>query len=218
MNPRVRTFPRTVIIGLLLAVVTLALAFLLTNLKSRASQKNPPPLYGTVGDFTLTNQTGAATSLADLRGHIWIADIIFTHCAGPCPRMTRQMKELQDALSSGSGTKLVTLTTDPDNDTPAALAKYADRFGADTRRWLFLTGTKKEIASLAVNSLKLSAVEKKPEERESADDLFVHSTIFVVVDKRGQLRGVYETGGEGIDWSKSKQEILAAVASLEREK
>ncbi len=113
--------------------------------------------------------------------------------------------------------KLVTLTTDPDFDTPPVLRAYAERFQADTNRWMFLTGTKQEIAKLAIDSLKLTAVEKKPEERESPQDLFVHSTIFVVADKQARLRGVFETTGEGIDPQKVKTEILAAVSQLERE-
>ena len=103
--------------------------------------------------------------------------------------MTRQMKEIQDALPKDAKTKLVSLTTDPDNDTPAVLKTYAEHNGADTNRWMFLTGTKKQINNLAVDSLKLSAVEKKPEERMSPEDLWVHSTIFVIVDKHAQLRG-----------------------------
>jgi cytochrome oxidase Cu insertion factor (SCO1/SenC/PrrC family) len=171
-----------------------------------------------VADFTLTNQNGQALSLKDLRGRIWVADIIFTRCAGPCPRMTRQMKELQDALPPGDRTRLVTLTTDADFDTPSVLRSYADRYGADTNRWMFLTGDKKEIAKLAIDSLKLTALEKKPKERTSPADLFVHSTIFVVVDKRGRLRGDIETTGEDIEPRKVKTEILAAVRRLERER
>ena len=94
---------------------------------------------------------------------------------------------------------------------------YAERFQADPRRWMFLTGTKQDIAKLAVDSLKLTAIEKKPEDRESPQDLFIHSTIFVIADKRGQLRGVFETTGEGIDPQNVKTQILAAVAQLERE-
>jgi cytochrome oxidase Cu insertion factor (SCO1/SenC/PrrC family) len=131
--------------------------------------------------------------------------------------MTRQMKELQDGLPPASQAKLVTLTTDPDFDTPTVLRAYAERFRADTNRWMFLTGTKQEIAKLAIDSLKLTAIEKKPEERESPQDLFVHSTIFVVADKQGQLRGVFETTGEGIDPQNVKEQILATVRRLERE-
>ena len=215
MNPPARRLPWTIGIGLALLVLILALAFLLADASAQRSRRLP--VYAQVADFALTNQAGQAVSLADLRGRVWVADIIFTRCPGPCLRMTKQMKELQDALPPTSGAKLVSLTTDPDYDTPAILAAYAQKFGADTNRWTFLTGTKKEIGNLAVGSLKLSAVEVKPQDRTSETDLFVHSTIFVIVDKSEQLRGIFETGGEGVDWSKSKRDILAAVKQLERE-
>jgi protein SCO1 len=205
------------LIGLVLAASTLLLALLLTQLKPRTAPDHSLPVIGAIAGFTLTNQTGSAASLADLRGRVWVADIIFTRCPGPCLKMTRQMKELQDGLPPASQAKLVTLTTDPDFDTPTVLRAYAERFRADTNRWMFLTGTKQEIAKLAIDSLKLTAIEKKPEERASPQDLFVHSTIFVVADKQGQLRGVFETTGEGIDPQKVKTEILAAVRQLERE-
>ena len=203
--------------GLALVVFTVALVLVLTGLKFQGSPGKPLPMIGPIADFALTNQNGRAVSLADLRGRVWVADIIFTRCAGPCPRMTRQMKELQDALPPDSQAKLVTLTTDADFDTPPVLRVYAERFGADPNRWLFLTGTKQEIAKLAIDSLKLTAVAKKPEERESPADLFVHSTIFVVADKQARLRGVFETTGEGIDPRAVQTQILAAVRQLERE-
>ena len=131
--------------------------------------------------------------------------------------MTRQMKQFQDALPPNSQTKLVSLTTDPDFDTPPVLIAYAKQFGADTNRWMFLTGKKEEIAKLAVESLMQTAVEKKPEERESPNDLFIHSTRFAIVDQRARLRGVFETTGEDIDPQKTKSQILAAARRLERE-
>jgi protein SCO1 len=217
MNSPTRTFPWTIVIGLLLVTFTLALAFLLAELKARSVRAHTWPVLGQVKDFTLTNQSGATVSLDALRGRVWIADIIFTRCPGPCLRMTRQMKELEAALPTNSPVKLISLTTDPEFDTPPILSKYAERFNADTNRWNFLTGTKQQIADVAVGSLKLAALEKKSEDRESTDDLFIHSTIFVAVDKRGQLRGLYETGGEGVDWSKSKQRILDTIKELEKE-
>ena len=217
MNPAARRFPWTVGIGLLLLILTLSLAFLLAQARSAAEHRQALPVIAPIADFSLTNQNNAAVSLADLRGRVWVADIIFTRCGGPCPRMTRQMKELQDALPKDDQTKLVTLSTDPDNDTTTVLKTYAERNGADTARWMFLTGDKKQINNLAVDSLKLSAVEKKPEERTTPEDLWVHSTIFVIVDKHAQLRGVYQTGGEDVSWPDEKARILAAVKQLERE-
>ena len=218
INLRARRIEWLAWVGVLLVTATLLLAFLLANLKMRARLAKPLPVYGQVADFTLTNQNGRAVSLADLRGHVWVADIIFTRCQGPCPAITRQMNYLQQALPAESQAELVSLTTDPDFDTPPVLKAYAEEFGVDTNRWMFLTGPKKDIAKLAIDSLKLTAIEKQAAERESPNDLFVHSTIFVLVDQRGRLRGVFETTGDEIDPQKVKAKILADVKRLERER
>ena len=175
-------------------------------------------VIGPVADFTLTNQDGRISTLADFTNRVWLADIIFTRCAGPCPRLTQQMRQVQDSLPKDSGAKLVTLTTDPEFDTPAVLKKYGERFGADFNRWTFLTGTKSEIAGVAANSLKLSAQPVKPEEQKNSADLFIHTTIFVIVDKHAQLRGFFETGGDGVDWTNAVlPKILKSVRQLENE-
>ncbi len=110
----------------------------------------------------------------------------------------------------------MTLTTDPDNDTPAVMKRYGERFNADFNRWTFLTGTKKEIAALASGSLKLSAVPVPLEDQKSVADLFIHTTIFVIVDRHAHLRGIFETGGEGVDWTNVVQpKLLATVRQLE---
>ncbi|HSY09451.1 MAG TPA: SCO family protein [Candidatus Dormibacteraeota bacterium] len=210
--------PRTLWLGTGLLLGFLGLAYLLSLAELKRTNETALPVLGQIADFTLTNQDVKITTLADLTNHVWIADIIFTRCAGPCPRMTAQMKSLQDSLPQTSDAKLVTLTTDPDYDSPAAMKKYGQHFGADFNRWTFLTGTKNEIKNLAANSLKLSAVPVKPEDQKNSADLFIHTTIFVVVDKHAQLRGIFETGGEGVDWTNSVQpKLLATVRRLERE-
>src|ERR1700761_2825231 len=91
--------PRTIWVGLLLFFALFILAFMLWLVQgSRNFGQVPLPFYGTVADFTLTNQDGQATSLASLTNHVWVADIIFTRCAGPCPRMTGQLRSVQDLL------------------------------------------------------------------------------------------------------------------------
>ena len=85
-------------------------------------------------------------TLADLTNRVWVADIIFTRCAGSCPVMSKQMKSLQDALPPASRAKLVTLTTDPDFDTPPVLKKYGERYGADFNRWTFSPARKRNSA------------------------------------------------------------------------
>ena len=208
-----RPFDALVWAGLFLVIATVVVAFI-ANRAKRAQP--PPPVYGQVTEFTLTNQNHQPVTAGSLLGQVWVADIIFSRCAGPCPEMTRKMGELQSALPATLPVRFVTLTTDPGYDSPDVLRRYGEKFGADPGRWLFLTGAEGQIYKLAVEQLKLTAIEKKPEERESAADLFIHSTIFVVVDRKGQLRGVFESTGEGVDWTQVKQELLAMVERLSR--
>lgn len=218
MNPQARRFGWFVWGGVILTLTILLLGFYLASLKLRTAVGKNLPVLGTVQDFKLTDQRGKTVTLEDLRGHVWIADIIFTRCAGPCPEMTRQMRMLQEKLSSLRSVQFVSLTTDPEFDTPAVLARYAERFDADQQSWRFLTGTKAEIGRLAIDSLKLTAIEKKPEDRDNPEDLFIHSTIFVIVDKKARLRGVFETTGEDVNVARVHQDILAAARRLEHEK
>jgi protein SCO1 len=204
-----------VVVGMVLAAGIALALYVLTTLRSGASR--PLPQYGMVADFTLTNQSGQRVTLTNLLGHIWVADVIFTRCAGPCPKMTRQMRELQEVLPSSSTAMLVTVTTDPEFDTPPVLAAYAERFKADTNRWIFLTGPRRDTAALVSGSLKLTAVEKAPQEREAEQDLYIHSTLFVLVDKHGHLRGIYETSGEGIEPGAVRNRILADMRRLDHE-
>lgn len=208
---------RVLWMGLALTATLLVLAFFLATFRTGISQGKPLPVFGQVADFTLTNQDGRPISLADLHGKVWVADIIFTRCPGPCLKMTRQMSQLQAALPAKSQAELVSLTTDPEFDTPPVLKTYAQRFGADFNRWMFLTGSPKQIANLAIDSLKLTAIGKKPEERQSPVDLFVHSTILVVIDKQGRLRGIFETTGDNVDPLQTRREVLRAVKKLEHE-
>jgi len=218
MSDNPQQLPRTLWLGIGLIFGLLALAWLLSLAEIQKSRRADLPLLGQIADFTLTNQTGKTTTLADLTNHVWVADIIFSRCAGPCPRMTGQMRSVQDKLPETSGAKLVTLTTDPDYDSPPILKKYGERFGADFSRWTFLTGTKSEIGALAAGSLRLGAVPVKPEDQKSDADLFIHTTIFVVVDKHAHLRGIFETGGDGVDWTNTVEpKLLATVRRLERE-
>jgi protein SCO1/2 len=218
MNRSGKTVSWVVWVGLGLIIATLAVALMLLKLKSDlAARPRQLPVIGTVPAFALTNQLSQPVTLGSLTGRVWVADIIFTRCAGPCPVMTRHMRELQDALSPASRAQLVTLTTDAPYDTPAVLQKYGEKFGAHADRWNFLTGQPKDVANLAIDGLKLTAIAKKPEERTAPEDLFVHSTIFVIVDKQGRLRGAFQTQGEDAGWSTTKQQLLAAIRQLENE-
>ena len=176
------------------------------------------PFLFQVPPFTLTNQQGRAFHSDELRGKVWLAAIIFTHCAGPCPRMTQRLAELQAVVPSDQAVRFITLTTDPENDTPAVLSTYAQRFGAAPDRWQFLTGSKAQIADVAVRGLKLTTLPKDPEKMENPNDLFIHSTILIVVDKRGRARASIETEpAEGEPIPDVKAAALPIIEQLLRE-
>jgi protein SCO1/2 len=176
--------------GICFVVLAIVAAFIRERLRAPVGKY---PVIAPVAGFTLTNQLARPVSLGDLRGQVWVADVIFTRCPGPCATMTRRMADLQAALPTNAPVRLVSLTTDPAHDTPPVLARYGERFGADPARWLFLTGPKPELIKLAVDSLKLTVLDKDEARRTSPDDLFIHSSIFVVVDQQGRLRAVVES-------------------------
>jgi protein SCO1/2 len=180
-------------------------------LAGRLGRQSPPaPVYGEVKDFSLTNQASQRVSLEDLKGKVWIADIIFTRCPGPCLRMTREMRKLQQALPSDGSVWLVSLTADPAFDTPTELARYGTRQGADFRNWHFLHGSKSSLYDLAIRGLLLAVEEKGEAERESEADLFIHSTRFAVIDKRGRIRGMFD-GTEAASTAAAKSLVEALL-------
>jgi len=218
MSDMPQQLPRTLWVGVFLMFCLLCVAGLLSMMVVKDDPKHVLPIISQISDFTLTNQDGQVTTLAALTNHVCVADIIFTRCAGPCPRMTAQMKTVQDRLAPDSNVRLVTLTTDPDYDSPEILKRYGQRVGADFNRWTFLTGTKESIAGLAAGSLKLGSTPIAPADQKTPVDLFIHTTIFVFVDKHARLRASFETGGEDVDWENNvRPKLLADIKRLERE-
>src|SRR4029077_17286918 len=132
--------------------VFLAPVILLTACGSSKSSLDD---YGTVPEFTLTAQDGQPFSSRGLQGKIWVADFIYTTCSGPCPRMTSQMREVQDAIIKIPDVKLVSFTVDPAKDTPPVLADYARTHGALPERWSFLTGPGATLQKLDRDAFKL---------------------------------------------------------------
>lgn len=194
-----------VAIGVLLA---LTLAFVAWSLGGGA----PPvagvsrtlPVIAEVPEFSLTERDGRTVTRADLLGSVWVADFIFTRCAGPCPLLSARMRSLQLELEADAGVKLVSIMLDPENDTPAALVHYAKRFQADPDRWWFLTGdNEKEVHSLVGRGFLQSVVP------ETDATPLLHSTYFVVVDRRGRIRSVHN----GME-PESKPLIVEDVRSL----
>ena len=141
-------------------------------------------VFKTVPDFTLTASSGSPFQYsAQLKGKVWVADFMFTTCAGPCPRLSTQMRHVQAALSVLPQVKLVSFTVDPANDTPEVLAAYAKRYAADPARWFFLTGPPTTLQMLSMDTFMLSKVDAQMD----------HSTRIVLVDQQGRVRKYYAT-------------------------
>ena len=146
--------------------------------------------YWSVPDFALTERGGATVKLADFAGKVWVADFFYTTCPGPCPMLSSRLSEVQKALGDAANLRLVSISTDPEKDTPDVLKLYAEKFGANDR-WLFLTGDKAGIYSLARDGFKLPTAEP-----ETPGGQIIHSTRLILIDRAGAVRGFYEATGE----------------------
>jgi protein SCO1/2 len=153
--------------------------------------------FGTVPQFSLTERDRRRITLADLKGKVWIVNFIYTNCPDTCPIQSAQMKQLQDELRSEEGLRLVSITVDPERDTPEILTKYAARFDADSSKWLFLTGEKKMIHEFAQKGFQLGAAEIPHDKRPASGATHTHSPRFVLVDREAQIRGYYVSTDPG---------------------
>ncbi|RYY95397.1 MAG: SCO family protein [Chitinophagaceae bacterium] len=155
-------------------------------------------------DFSLTNQLGQTVNWESMRARIGnsdsfqnkvvVANFFFTHCPTICPRMTLNMKRLQEGLSSGQRVgdqapryvQLLSFSVDPERDSVPALKAWADRYGIDPDKWWLLTGDKKAIYDLSINHMKVLAVDGK-----GVDTSFLHTDMLVLIDRNRNIRGYY---------------------------
>jgi len=149
------------------------------------------PEYGALPDFSLMDHERRPVSLGALAGSVWIADFIFTRCAGQCPIMSRRMAELQQAFAGVPGIRFISFTVDPSYDTPDILAAYARRVGVSDGRWRFVTGPPDTIAALARDGFRLAFGEGG-----TAEEPITHSVRLVLVDPQGRIRGSYDATEE----------------------
>jgi protein SCO1 len=162
-------------------------------------------VLSTVPDFTLTDQNDKPISLSDLKGKIWLADLIFTRCEGICPVMSSNFEKLQSKV--GADIKLVSFSVDPEYDSTAVLREYAERFSADQSKWTFVTGHRPTMFSLAKNGFLLGV----DSTGLSPSELVTHSEKFVLIDQQGRMRAYYN----GTD-STTHSKILRDIETLRR--
>jgi protein SCO1/2 len=157
--------------------------FLAASCVNRASQL---PNYGRVPSFTMIDSEGRTFQSATLDGKVWIADFIYTNCPAACPMMSSRMMGIHRQIARAPDVRIVSFSVDPTRDTPAALKRFGSRYGGATNDWIFLTGTPDTVHLLAYTTFHVGDVLGKIE----------HSTKFILVDKRGDIRGYYSSVDE----------------------
>jgi protein SCO1/2 len=168
-------------------------------------------------NISLINQLGDTVSLDDIKGKVIVADFFFTRCGSICPKLTKNMAMLQNAIKLRDDKKMIdtsfiqfiSFTVDPTYDTAALLKRYADRFGVNHDIWWMLTGDKKTIYDFAFEELK---VDKYSDEPISPD--FVHTSRFTLLDKERVVRGYYN-GLDSADIRRMGDDIV--FLSLEKD-
>lgn len=156
-----------------------------------------PETYHRVPAFSLTDQHGRTFGSRDLEGRIWVANFIFTHCPTRCENLTQRMGEVQKRMGyAGDSVHLVSFSVDPENDTPSALAAYADKHKAGPR-WHFLTGELGAVKKAVVDGFKLPMEPNEEADTDGELMSITHGTRFVLVDAKGYIRGYYEADDEG---------------------
>ena len=180
-----RKLDKSTLVWVVLGVIIIAIAGI--NLWS-VFDTEPETLTETVAvsvpNFSLTNQQGEPLGLSDMAGKIWVADFIFTNCPTICPAMTQEMARLQSEFVADP-VYFVSFSVDPERDTPRVLSRYASAYGADDRRWHFLTGDKTKIYQLAEQGFSLAAGHKGSE--------ILHSPRFVLVKADGNIHDFYDS-------------------------
>jgi protein SCO1/2 len=198
-----------------LALVGLALVATYVAVLLRAPARAPahdrveaagPGVLGQVPEFALLDQNGRAVTGGTLAGEPWVASFVFTRCALACPRLTSLMIRLG---ADAPGVRRVSVSVDPEHDTPQVLADYAAAHGVDDPSWLFLTGGRGDVEALVVEGFKLPIVRQPPPELADPAEPILHSNRFVLVDGGGAIRGYYEAT-EREEYAR----LLADLASL----
>jgi protein SCO1/2 len=164
-----------------------------------------------VRQFSFVNQDGKTVTNKDVEGKIYVVEYFFTTCKGICPKMNENMSKVYQAFRGDKNVMILSHTVDPKKDTVAAMKEYSLRFDADPSQWVFLTGDKKELYDMARYSYLVTAADDTGTTDIQSD--FIHTDRFVLVDKTGHIRGLYEGTNIG-----SVNQLIGDIKELLKEK
>jgi len=164
-------------------------------LERGTNESGPLPRLTKVPDFSLTSQSGQPFGSKELRGKPYVAAFMFTRCPSICPKLMGRMKEVDKAVKkAGKELQLVSISVDPDNDTPDVLTKYAAKHSANVSNWTLLTGDYKIIAKTSEEGFKVGLSGTIDETKEHLG--ITHGSHLVLVDEEGTIRGYYRSSEE----------------------
>jgi protein SCO1/2 len=162
----------------------------------------------TIPPYQLIAQDGGMFSSEVLKNKVVVTNFFFTSCPSVCPRMMRNLQSVHELYRDDKEVALVSITVDPKRDTPERLRKYAQALHAETERWRFLTGEKKQIYPLARHGYFISAADGGSSEHD-----FIHSENLVLIDRVGRIRGYYN----GLD-EKAVDQLVNDILKLKKER
>jgi protein SCO1/2 len=144
-------------------------------------------IYHTIPGFSFLNQDGDTITEKNLKGSIYVTDFFFTTCHSICPVMSSQMERVAEKFKGNEEVKILSHTVDPEIDSVEQLKAYAIKHNADSKQWLFLTGSKKDLYGIAREGYLLNA-----DQGDGGPNDFIHTQNFALVDKEKRLRGFYD--------------------------
>lgn len=170
---------------------------LIAGLRLGVSDPPPPqvPSYGQVPEFSFTDPSGQPFSSQALDGQTWVVEFFFTHCPTICVELTRAMKQLDGQLPPEL--RLVSITVDPEQDSPEVLRQYIEKNEINTSRWTFLTGPLDQVEAAVVQGFKLPMQKADPGEGQDLMAI-THGSRLVLVDGQRRIRGYFEANPAGL--------------------
>jgi protein SCO1/2 len=186
-------------------------------MKTRNGKDFEDTVWHKIPNFSLTNQLGQQVTLDSLAGKVIIADFFFTRCPSICPGMTVNMKRLRDGIHSADRlgnreanfVQFLSFSIDPERDKVQDLKRWADRFEINPQNWWLLTGDRQQIYDLSIKDMKLNAISGG-----TVDTSFIHTDLFVLIDKRRNIRGYYH-GLDTADLGRLSRDVI--LLSLEKD-
>ena len=187
-------------------VLVVGFYFIITRLIPEFSKGGVAPV-SYIRPFAFTNQDGKTITEKDVAGKVFVAEYFFTTCKGICPRMNNNMKQVYERLKDEKDFLILSHTCDPETDSAAKLKHYSDSMGVNTSRWMFLTGRKDSLYTMARVSY---TIDDPANNLKNIEDDFLHTQFWALVNRKGDVKKIYD----GLKESEVKELIKDAISMM----